>query len=193
LFLSNSFGLIGVLESRLWGFVDFAPAYLAIIRNRHSLWTKTMKRCTSQFLAAVLFAVASAGPLALPAGAQTEDARPSLRQFPDSAVRGVMQVLAAPDIAINGKPDRLSPAARIRDANNNLVLSGTISGQNLLVNYLRDNTGLVQQVWILNSEEARQKMPGQDGGFFSNLRSMFETRPTSDDGNTPFKQLPVYK
>jgi hypothetical protein len=152
-----------------------------------------MKRCTTRVLAAILFAMASAGPLALPAGAQTEDARPSLRQFPDSAVRGVMQVLAAPDIAINGKPDRLSPAARIRDANNNLVLSGAISGQKLLVNYLRDNTGLVQQVWILSSDEARQKMPGQDGGILSNIRSMFETKPAADDGNTPFNQLPSYQ
>ena len=151
-----------------------------------------MKRCTTQFLAAVLFAAASAS-LALPAGAQTEDPIPSLRQFPDSAIRGVLTVLAAPDIAINGKLDRLSPAARIRDANNNLVLSGTVSGQKLLVNYLRDNTGLVQQVWILSSDEARQKMPGQDGGFFSNIRSMFETKPASDDGDTPFNQLPGYK
>ena len=115
------------------------------------------------------------------------------RTFPANAVRGEMQVLAAPDVRIDGKPDRLSPAIRIRDINNNLVLSSTVSGQKLVVNYVRDNTGLVQLVWVLNTEEVRQMMLGQEGGFFSNIRSMFESKPVTDDGNTPYDKLPSYK
>ena len=125
--------------------------------------------------------------------AQTEEIKPNIRQFPKDAKRGELVVLSAPDIAVNGKPDRLSPGVRIRDARNNLVLSGTLANQKLVVNYLRDNTGLVHSVWVLNTEEIKQKMPGQPDGLFSNIRSMFETPVVSDDGKTPFNQLPKYK
>ena len=127
------------------------------------------------------------------ASAQTEDIKPNIRPFPKDAKRGELVVISAPDIAIDSKPDRLSPGVRIRDARNNLVLSGTLTNQRLVVNYVRDNTGLVQLVWVLNSEEAKQKMPGQPDGLFSNIRSMFDTPAVSDDGKTPFNQLPKYK
>ena len=127
------------------------------------------------------------------ASAQTEDLKPNARQFPKDAKRGELMVLAAPEIALDNKPDRLSPAVRIRDINNNLVLSGTLANQRLVVNYVRDNTGLVHNVWVLNAEEIKQKMPGQPEGILSNIRSMFETPTVKDDGNTPFNQLPKYK
>jgi hypothetical protein len=150
-----------------------------------------MNRWTSTLfipLAALLISTASA---------QTEEQqsniRPNIRQFPKDAKRGELVVLTAPEIAMDSKPDRLSPAVRIRDANNNLVLSGTLANQRLVVNYVRDNTGLVHGVWVLNAEEAKQKMPGQPDGVLSNIRSMFDTPVVKDDGNTPFNQLPKYK
>ncbi len=127
------------------------------------------------------------------ASAQTEDFKPNTRQFPKEARRGELVVLTAPEIAMDSKPDRLSPAVRIRDINNHLVLSGTLANQRLVVNYVRDNTGLVHNVWVLNSEEIKQKMPGQPEGILSNIRSMFETPVVKDDGNTPYNQLPRYK
>ena len=127
------------------------------------------------------------------ATAQTEDVKPNTRQFPKEARRGELVVLTAPEIALDSKPDRLSPAVRIRDINNNLVLSGTLANQRLVVNYVRDNTGLVHNVWLLNSEEIKQKMPGKPEGILSNIRSMFETPVVKDDGNTPYNQLPRYK
>ena len=136
------------------------------------------------FLTAGLVSVASA---------QTEESKPNIRQFPKEAKRGELVVLTAPDIAMDGKPDRLSPAVRIRDINNFLVLSGTLANQKLVINYLRDNIGLVHNVWVLNAEEIKQKMPGQPDGVLSNIRSMFETPTVKDDGNTPFNQLPKYK
>ena len=146
-----------------------------------------MNRWTSTLflpLVALLFSIANA---------QTEDVKPNLRSFPKDAKRGELVVLSAPDIAMDSKPDRLSPGVRIRDAKNNLVMSGTLANQRLVVNYLRDNTGLVHSVWVLTSDEARQKMPGQSDGFFSNIRSMFDTPVAVDDGKTPFNQLPRYK
>ena len=127
------------------------------------------------------------------ATAQTEDFKPNTRQFPKDARRGELVVTNAPEIAMDNKPDRLSPAVRIRDINNQLVLSGTLTNQKLVVNYVRDNTGLVHNVWVLNSEEIKQKMPGKPEGILSNIRSMFETPVVKDDGNTPYNQLPKYK
>jgi hypothetical protein len=152
-----------------------------------SLWTNTMNRWTSSLL------VLLAALLINAASAQTEATTPKTRQFPPEAKRGELVILTAPDIALDNKPDRLSPAVRIRDANNNLVLSGTLSNQKLVVNYLRDNTGLVHSVWVLNTEEMKQKTPGQPDGILSNIRSMFDTPVVKDDGNTPFNQLPKYK
>ena len=146
-----------------------------------------MNRWTSSLLlplAALLISTASA---------QSEVGAPNPRTFPKDAKRGELIVVSAPDIAINGRPDRLSPGVRIRDARNNLVLSGTLANQTQVVNYVRDNTGLVHNVWVLSSEEIKQKMPGQPDGLFSNIRSMFDTPPVSDDGKTPFNQLPKYK
>ncbi|MES2362701.1 MAG: hypothetical protein V4646_13030 [Pseudomonadota bacterium] len=153
-----------------------------------------MNRCTSFLTAALIGLVASSGLLALPANAQTEEVKPNVRQFPKTAFRGELVVLMAPEITMDGKPDRLSPAARIFDINDKLVLSGTLSSLKLVVNYLRDNTGLVRHVWILNSEEIKQKMPGRDGtGVSTNIRFLSDTPPPSDDGNTPYDQLPRFK
>ena len=127
------------------------------------------------------------------ASAQTEVVRPNSRQFPKDAKRGELVMLTAPEITLDSKPDRLSPAVRIRDIHNNLVLSGTLANQKLVVNYVRDNIGMVNNVWVLNNEEIKQKMPGQPEGVLSNIRTMFETPVVKDDGKTPFNQLPKYK
>ena len=125
--------------------------------------------------------------------AQNEEIKPNVRVFPKDAKRGELIVLSAPDISIDSKPDRFSPGVRIRDVRNSLALSGTLTNQKWVVNYTRDNTGLVHHVWLLTPDEIKQKMPGQPDGFFSNIRSMFDTPTVTDDGKTPFNQLPKYK
>jgi hypothetical protein len=187
--------------SSLWGFVDCGAAsaptarLLALRRFfNDSLWTNTMNRCT-----ALLFSFLLAGAALAPAAAQTDGERLPARSFPPQTARGVLTMLAAPEIQLNGQADRLSPAARIQGIDNALVLPGALAGQKMVVNYLRDNTGLVRQVWILSADEARQKLaagaPGApgEGGFFSKLRSMWGDKPAADDGSTPYEQLPRYK
>ena len=159
----------------------------------HSLWTTTMNRCTPGLMAILILMGTASGLLIPRAIAQTEEAIPKVRQFPKTAVRGELIVFEAPEISMSGRIDRLSPGVRIRDANNNLILSSTLTGQRLAVNYTRDNTGLVHQIWVLNGDEIKQKMPGQDGGILSNIRSMFDTPAASDDGKTSYQQLPAYK
>jgi hypothetical protein len=128
-----------------------------------------MKRCISQFspraAAALWFGVSVV--FSASAIAQISDAKPGVRQFPTSAMRGDLVVKNHPLIAINGKPERLSPGARIFDKNNHLVLSGQLVNQEMLVNYVRDGGGQIHQVWILNSEEAKEKRAGSNTTIFN--------------------------
>ena len=125
-----------------------------------------MNRCTRRLMGVLFVLSASAALLPLPASAQTDGVTPNVRQFPKAALRGELVVVAAPNITLDGKADRLSPGARIRDANNMLVLSGALVNQTLVVNYLRESAGNVHEVWILNSEEIRQKRPNTKGSWF---------------------------
>ncbi len=86
-------------------------------------------------------------------------AEPAVRPFPVAAIRAAMVVTQPPEIEIDGKPERLSPGARIRDANNMLVLSGSLVGKRYLVNLVREPVGLVHEVWILTEAEARLPRP----------------------------------
>ena len=88
-------------------------------------------------------------------------AQTGVRPFPPGTERGAMVVTYPPIIRMNGKPDRLSPGARIRGLNNMLLMSGAIAGQNLLVNFVRNPTGEVHEVWVLTEAEAALKLPSQ--------------------------------
>jgi hypothetical protein len=109
-----------------------------------SPWIYTMLRC-------VLTAVVAAA-FTLPALAQTP------RSFPANALRGEMAVLQPPELLINGKAARLAPGARIRGADNMMVLSGSLAGTRLVVNFNLDINGQVQNVWVLTAQE-RAKQP----------------------------------
>lgn len=149
-----------------------------------------MNRCTHRLMA-VLIITAAAGLFSTRLAAQTDDAPPKAREFPKAALRGEMVVLAAPEISINGKADRLAAGARIRDANNQFVLPGPLTNQALVVNYLRDNIGQVQQVWILTAEEAKEKRAGSANTIFNFITGT--AAAPSDNGKTPYTQLPAYK
>ena len=153
-----------------------------------------MNRWTAKFL----FLIALVASFANAALAQTEEVDTNIRKFPLDAKRGELVIFGAPDASMNGKPDRIAPGIRIRDAKNALVLSGTLVNARLLVNYTRDNIGLIQSVWVLTPEEAKLKLPSQAGqptGFFSNIGSMFgaPVAAPQDNGSTPYDQLPKYK
>lgn len=129
---------------------------------------------------------------AVQATSSTEPVKPNVRQFPAKAVRGEMVVLAPPVISIDGKRERLSVGARIRDANNHFTLSAPLLNKPLVVNYLRDNTGLVHEVWILNAEEVKEKRQGDTSTFF-NFTTDSASKAPADNGKTPYNQLPAYQ
>ena len=94
-----------------------------------------------------------------------------VRDFPATALRGKLVVQAPPQITLDGKPDQLSPGARIRNPQNMFVMSATLTGQPLVVNYTRESNGMVHEVWVLTPQEAAIKRPSAPGtGWFSFLQ-----------------------
>lgn len=100
-----------------------------------------------------------------------------VRSFPANALRGVLQVTAPPTVLLNGQPARLSPGARIKNTNNLIVMSATLTGKQLLVNYVPDPQGMLHDVWILTPAEAQQKRAGQD--TLSNIRFESDSQPSA--------------
>jgi hypothetical protein len=99
-----------------------------------------MFRC----VAAGLLAAAVAGP----SHAQAH------RNFPADTLRGEMRFVAPPEVAVNGRPARLAPGARIRGEDNLLKVPASLAGQTYLVHYRREMTsGLLLDVWVLNAAE----------------------------------------
>ena len=77
-----------------------------------------------------------------------------VREAPADVKPAIIAVSATPPlITVDGKDDRLSPGARIRDRNNMLVLSGALAGNSFYTVYRRDSAGLVHEVWLLDEEE----------------------------------------
>ncbi len=121
-----------------------------------------MKRCLP--LGAVcrrtLIALAFGPVLAGAAHAQTASNDIITRVFPPNAQRGELKVLSLVNVELNGKPERLSAGARIRDRNNRIVMSSTLIGQEFDVNYTREaTTRQVHEVWVLTPDEAARPRP----------------------------------
>ncbi len=77
-----------------------------------------------------------------------------VREAPKDVKPAIIAVSATPPvITVDGKEDRLSPGARVRDRNNMLVLSGALAGKSLYTVYRRDSAGMVHEVWLLNEQE----------------------------------------
>ena len=119
-----------------------------------------MNRCTSPAVRRLRLAT----PLALLAALALSPtgllAQSAPRPFPPNALRGVLTVTQPPEVLMNGRADRLSPGARIRGSNNMLVLSAALVGQAMLVNYTREPTGAIHDVWVLTAAEAALPPPG---------------------------------
>ena len=113
----------------------------------NSPWIYTMPRCLSMALATMA--------LAMPVLASAQIAR----ALPLNSLRGEVTFGQPPEVTLNGTAMRLAPGARIRDTNNMLVLSGTLAGQKLKVNYTLDPYGLLFNVWVLRSDEIARLWP----------------------------------
>ncbi len=116
------------------------------------------------------------------------------RNFPEGTLRGSFLMVEAPEIQLDGHADRLSPGARIRSPRNMLLMPATLIGQKLLVNYTRDASNLVSQVWVLTPDEARvaRTSAARPSSGLSDLWPFAVSAGPRDDGRTPFDQLPKF-
>lgn len=160
---------------RLFHDIEQYPSHLYAAHHAHgggrghavksrppSLWMYTTNRCMPTpsrspyaiFLIAISAVIFCASAIfSLNSAAQTRD-------FPASALRGSLQVTLPPQVEMDGKADQLSPGARIHGTNNLLVLSGSLVGQTMWVNYTRDTSGLLSEIWILTEAEAALERNG---------------------------------
>ncbi len=170
-----------------------------------SLWIETMKRCrwitlpSLHSTSAAAFTLATALIALLPpasAAAQGADANatpqtsPSAspgnwRQFPVKAERGTLRIMVTPEVLLNGKADRLSPGARIRNIHNGVTTPMSLGDDVYVVNYLRNAQGEIHDVWLLTPDEAKAKLPS--------MTARAQRRDEAkDDGKTPFNDLPKW-
>ncbi len=155
-----------------------------------------MNRCFFAFLSVILSSsVLAQGQLSAPLPVNETPVQtgvPGLRKFPAHALRGKLRVVQAPEILIDGKQERLSPGSRIRDTQQRLVMSASITNLEFVVNFTRNPLGEIQEVWILNELEAKQKIktntPATNFSFASDADNKRQ-----DDGKTPFNQLPSFE
>jgi hypothetical protein len=78
-----------------------------------------------------------------------------LRTIPQEAKRGEIRHLQDMLVEIDGKQQRLSPGAQIRDTDNRLLVP-TALPEKSDVKYLFDGAGMVHRVWILSAKEKAQ-------------------------------------
>lgn len=98
-------------------------------------------------------ALLAASALSLPAQAQMH------RHFPANALRGEFEMLTFPDIKINRQAARMAPGARIWGDTGLLQQPGALTSGRYIVNYrVEESSGLVMEVWILNSVELANKV-----------------------------------
>jgi len=150
-----------------------------------------MNRCSPvSFLGMAALAVHlfAATAVLLPSSAEAQLA---VRQFPAAAKRGALTVTSPPEVLINGTAERLAPGVRIRGVNNLLLMSASLVGQTYIVNYVREPQGLIKDIWLLNQYEVAEKRSGMEPVLNFTFESMGD-QPKTDDGKTPFHQLPKF-
>jgi hypothetical protein len=114
------------------------------------------RRAASALAASIAVLTATVGTAFLPQTAQAQ-ATIGHRFFPAKALRGTLVVGTPPEVTLNGRDARLAPGARIKDANDMVALSASLSGQKLVVHYTTDLSGLIMDVWVLNTVELENK------------------------------------
>jgi hypothetical protein len=78
-----------------------------------------------------------------------------LRDIPPDAKRGKLRHVFDMDVEIDGSLQRLSRGARIRDADNRVVVPMSVAPGSE-VKYRLDDKGMVREIWILSPREAAQ-------------------------------------
>lgn len=88
----------------------------------------------------------------------TAGAQELAREFPLTALRGVVAFSGPPAVVLNGTAAQLAPGARLHGTDNLLVLPTTLTGGSYTVHYtIEDTTGMIKELWILREAERKIK------------------------------------
>ena len=134
--------------------------------------TVRRSRQAARRTAALALLALGAGLSVMPAPTLAQDAAQqaapaSLRNFPESALRGKLVVTGMYDAKLDGKPIRMAPGVRLFSPQNSLVQAHNVLDKTFTVNYVLENsTGMLLTAWILSKDEAAQKRPGASGRSF---------------------------
>lgn len=78
--------------------------------------------------------------------------------LPANATFGELTVFQYPEAKIGKKVLRLSPAAKIYNTQNLIVMPSTVTGKSGVL-YRLDGTGQISHLWLLTGEEAAARRP----------------------------------
>ncbi|MDR0458183.1 MAG: hypothetical protein LBH10_04030 [Burkholderiaceae bacterium] len=127
---------------------SFFPSFFAGIAHG-SAYSPARRRLAVAGIAALAALIALAVPV-----------HAGLRVFPMDTQRGRIVFTNPPQVKLDGKTAQISPGTRIHDAQSNrLVFASTLKGQKYTVNYVRDGTGTLREIWILTPDEIKEKLP----------------------------------
>ena len=76
-----------------------------------------------------------------------------LRLFPAGSLQGSARFGAWPDLTVNCTPYTMGPGVRVLDDQQRVVLTGQLPGIQSHVVFLRDASGNVFRVWLVNDKD----------------------------------------
>ena len=146
-----------------------------------------MNRCTARTLSrtALILGLVFAGT----ANAQ-HFAPDGQRTFPVDVERGELTVLQSNLVQLGNAKEQMAPGARIFNLHNRVQLPVTLAGQKQVVNYRRNATGQISEVWLLSAQEAQttpRKNPAQRKAF----PSLAERQRMVDEANGVVRSTPT--
>ena len=81
------------------------------------------------------------------------------REFPAQVKRGKLTITAMADLVIDGKLRLTTPSTRIYSEEGMRITTSELNGGKVAVNYILNEFGEIEKIWLLTAEEAKQALP----------------------------------
>ncbi|MBR7801178.1 hypothetical protein [Undibacterium fentianense] len=81
------------------------------------------------------------------------------RRFPEEVKRGKMSTTVLAEIVIDGKLRLHTAGLRIYGDDNLIKTPASVDVSNVVVNYLENEFGEIEKIWILTLEESKVALP----------------------------------
>lgn len=81
------------------------------------------------------------------------------RTFPPEVKRGKLSTTDLAELVIDGKLRDYSPGLRIYSEDNLTLTIASVDVRNIIINYVENEFGEIQKIWVLTAEEASQPLP----------------------------------